>query len=140
MLGVVANELKPAYLLTGSDRPKIARALRRLRERIGDDSTEHLNARDASAADVIASCNAMGLFGGEDGRLVIVEEAERWKAPDVKELSGYLAAPSPSTVQGISTTASSGRPGRAPSLRTSTTWTSPVPAWSEAMSRTAASE
>lgn len=98
MLGSVANELKPAYLLTGTDRPKIARALRRLRERIGDDSTEHLNARDASAADVIASCNAMGLFGGEDGRLVIVEEAERWKAPDVKELAAYLAAPSPATV------------------------------------------
>ncbi|HEV7133871.1 MAG TPA: DNA polymerase III subunit delta [Gaiellaceae bacterium] len=94
----MANELKPAYLLTGTDRPKIARALRRLRERIGDDSTEHLNARDASAADVIASCNAMGLFGGEDGRLVIVEEAERWKAPDVKELAAYLAAPSPATV------------------------------------------
>lgn len=96
MLGVVATELKPAYLLTGSDRPKIARALRRLRERIGDDATEHLNARDASAEDVIASCNSMGLFGGE--RLVIVEEAERWKAADVKEIAGYLGAPAPSTV------------------------------------------
>jgi DNA polymerase III subunit delta len=96
MLGVVATELKPAYLLTGSDRPKIARALRRLRERIGDDATEHLNAREASAEDVIASCNSMGLFGGE--RLVIVEEAERWKAADVKEIAGYLAAPAPATV------------------------------------------
>jgi DNA polymerase-3 subunit delta len=97
MLGSVAtNELKPAYLLTGSDRPKIARALRRLRDRIGDDATEHLNARDASAEDVIAACNSMGLFGGE--RLVIVEEAERWKAADVKEIAGYLAAPAPATV------------------------------------------
>ncbi len=97
MLGSVATtELKPAYLLTGSDRPKIARALRRLRDRIGDDATEHLNARDASAEDVIASCNSMGLFGGE--RLVIVEEAERWKAADVKEITGYLAAPAPATV------------------------------------------
>jgi DNA polymerase-3 subunit delta len=96
MLGVVATELKPAYLLTGSDRPKIARALRRLRERIGDDATEHLNARDATAGEVIASCNSMGLFGGE--RLVIVEEPERWKAADVKEITGYLAAPAPSTV------------------------------------------
>jgi len=96
MLGVVATELKPAYLLTGSDRPKIARALRRLRERIGDDATEHLNARDASAEDVIASCNSMGLFGGE--RLVIVEEVERWKAADVKEIAAYLAAPAPATV------------------------------------------
>jgi DNA polymerase-3 subunit delta len=96
MLGVVATELKPAYLLTGSDRPKIARALRRLRERIGDDATEHLNAREASAGDVIASCNSMGLFGGE--RLVIVDDVERWKAADVKEIAGYLAAPAPATV------------------------------------------
>jgi DNA polymerase III subunit delta len=96
MLVVVATELKSAYLLTGSDRPKISRALHRLRERIGDDATEHLNARDASAADVIASCNSMGLFGGE--RLVIVEEPERWKAADVKEIAGYLASPAPSTV------------------------------------------
>jgi DNA polymerase-3 subunit delta len=72
------------------------RALRRLRDRIGDDATEHLNARDASAADVIASCNSMGLFGGE--RLVVVEEVERWKAADVKELGAYLAAPAPATV------------------------------------------
>ncbi|HEX7525651.1 MAG TPA: DNA polymerase III subunit delta [Gaiellaceae bacterium] len=93
---MATSELKPAYLLTGSDRPKIVRALRRLRDRIGDDATEHLNARDASAEDVIASCNSMGLFGGE--RLVIVEEAERWKAADVKEIAGYLAAPAPATV------------------------------------------
>ncbi len=40
MLGFVATtELKPVYLLTGSDRPKIVRALRRLRDRIGDDAT-----------------------------------------------------------------------------------------------------
>jgi DNA polymerase III subunit delta len=96
MLGNVATELKPAYLLTGSDRPKIVRALRRLRDRIGDDATEHLDARDASAADVIASCNSMGLFGGE--RLVVVEGVERWKAADVKELAAYLAAPAPATV------------------------------------------
>lgn len=96
MLPVMATELKPAYLLTGSDRPKIARALRRLRDRIGDDATEHLSARDASAEDVIAACNSMGLFGGE--RLVIVDEADRWKAADVKEIVAYLAAPAPSTV------------------------------------------
>jgi DNA polymerase-3 subunit delta len=97
MLAVVASDLKPVYLLTGTDRPKIARAVRRLRDRFGDDSTEHLNAREAAAADVIAACNALGLFGGE-GRLVIVDEVDRWKAPEVKELAGYLASPSPETV------------------------------------------
>ncbi|HXY80024.1 MAG TPA: DNA polymerase III subunit delta [Gaiellaceae bacterium] len=93
----MANELKPVYLLTGSDRPKIARALRRLRERIGDDATEHLNTREATGADTAAACNALGLFVGE-GRLVIVEEVERWKVADVKDVVGYLASPAPATV------------------------------------------
>src|SRR5436305_289669 len=77
----MASDLKPVYLLTGTDRPKIARAVRRLRDRFGDDSTEHLSARAATAADVIGSCNAMGLFGGGDGRLVIVDDVDAWKAP-----------------------------------------------------------
>ena len=98
MLGDVgANELKPVYLLHGSDRPKIARAVRRLRDRIGDESTEHLNAREAAGLDVVGACNAMGLFTGE-GRLVIVDEVERWKAADVKEVAAYLASPAPATV------------------------------------------
>ena len=97
MLGIVANELKPVYLLTGSDRPKITRALRRLRERIGDDATEHLNARETSGEDAVASCNSLGLFVGE-GRLVIVAEVDRWKAADVKNVAAYLASPAPATV------------------------------------------
>jgi DNA polymerase III subunit delta len=98
MLAVVAStELKPVYLLMGSDRPKIARAVRRLRDRLGDDSTEHLNAREAGGPDVVAACNAMGLFVAE-GRLVIVNEVERWKAADVKEVVAYLTAPAPGTV------------------------------------------
>jgi DNA polymerase-3 subunit delta len=97
MLAVVASELEPVYLLHGSDRPKIARAVRRLRERIGDESTEHLNAREAGGADVVAACNALGLFLGE-ARLVIVDEVERWKSADVKEIAAYLGAPAPATV------------------------------------------
>jgi DNA polymerase-3 subunit delta len=98
MLGAVAaNELKPVYLLHGSDRPKIARAVRRLRDRIGDQATEHLSAREGAGPDVVAACNAMGLFTGE-GRLVIVDEVERWKAADVKEVAAYLASPAPATV------------------------------------------
>jgi DNA polymerase III subunit delta len=94
---MAASELKPAYLLSGSDRPKIARALRRLRDRIGDDATEQLSAREATGDDAVAACNAMGLFVG-NGRLVIVDEAERWKADDVKAVAEYLASPAPATV------------------------------------------
>ncbi len=71
--------------------------MRRLRDRIGEDSTEHLSAREATGADVVASCNALGLFVGE-GRLVIVDEPERWKAADVKDVVAYLASPAPATV------------------------------------------
>ncbi|MGH3049791.1 MAG: DNA polymerase III subunit delta [Gaiellaceae bacterium] len=94
---MAAPALKPVYLLTGSDKPKTARALQRLRERIGEDAVEHLYAAAASGEDAVASCNAMGLFGGE-GRLVIVEEVDRWKAADFKAIAEYLAAPSPTTV------------------------------------------
>jgi DNA polymerase-3 subunit delta len=97
MLGVVASDLKAVYLLHGSDRPKIARAVRRLRERMGEDATEHVSAREATGADAVAACNALGLFVGE-GRLVIVDETERWKAADVKDVAAYLTAPAPATV------------------------------------------
>ena len=93
----MAAELKPAYLIVGSDRPKIARALRRLRSRSGEESLEATSARDASGDDVVASCNSLGLFGGGD-RLVVVSEVERWKAADVKAVAAYLENPSPQTV------------------------------------------
>jgi DNA polymerase-3 subunit delta len=93
----VSAELKAAYLLTGTDRPKIDRALHRLRDRFGDDSVERLSARDTSGEDAVAACNAMGLFAA-GGRLVLVDEVERWKAADAKAVAEYLAAPAPDTV------------------------------------------
>jgi DNA polymerase III subunit delta len=94
---VAAEPLKPAYLLTGSDRPKIARALARLRSRFADETVEHLFADSASGEDAIAACNALGLFGG-GGRLVIVEGVERWKDADADAVAGYLVDPTPETV------------------------------------------
>jgi DNA polymerase III subunit delta len=85
------------YLLTGSDRPKIQRALRRLRDRIGEGAAELLSADAASGEDAVAACNSMGLLGG-GRRLVIVEGVERWKTADVKAVSAYLASPAPDTV------------------------------------------
>jgi DNA polymerase III subunit delta len=90
-------ELAAAYLITGTDRPKVTRALRRLRERVGEAATEILSAQDANGDDVAAACNALGLFTVER-RLVAVENVERWKAPDVKALEAYLKAPAPATV------------------------------------------
>jgi DNA polymerase-3 subunit delta len=84
-------------MITGSDRPKVGRAIRRLRDRFGEDALEHLTAFEASGDDVVAACNAMGLFAG-DGRLVLVDAVERWKAGDAKAVVEYISAPSPETV------------------------------------------
>jgi DNA polymerase-3 subunit delta len=94
----VAETLKPAYLIVGSDGPKVTRAVHRLRARIGEESVQLLSAREASGEDAVAACNALGLFAAGGGRLVVVQDAESWKAPDVKAFAAYLNAPAPDTV------------------------------------------
>ena len=89
-----SEPLRSVYLLTGSDRPKHLRALRRLRARFGPEAVEQLAADSTSGADAVAACNALGLFGGhEGGRLVIVEGVERWRKADVEAVRAYLANP-----------------------------------------------
>jgi DNA polymerase-3 subunit delta len=90
-------ELAAVYLITGTDRPKVARALRRLRDRVGDEATEVLSAHEAGGEEVVAACNALGLFTVER-RLVVVADVERWKAADLKTLEEYLRRPAPTTV------------------------------------------
>ena len=92
----MAEELKAAYLLAGSDRPKIDRALERLRRRFADDAVERRSASETSGEDAVAACNALGLFAG-DGRLIVVDGVEAWKAPDAKAIAAYLKAPAPAT-------------------------------------------
>ena len=93
----MAAELKPVYLITGADRPKIQRALKRLRDRIGEGAVELLSANDVGGEEAVAACNSMGLLGG-GRRLVIVDDVERWKAADVKVITAYLSSPAPNTV------------------------------------------
>jgi DNA polymerase-3 subunit delta len=92
----MADELKPAYLLGGTDRPKVDRAVQRLRSRFGADAVETYAAVDAGGADVVAACNALGLFAG-DGRLIVVDGVEGWRAEDAKQVAAYLKAPAPAT-------------------------------------------
>jgi len=90
-------QLKPVYLISGSDRPKIRLALERLRNHFEEGAVEILAADDHPAEDAVAACNALGLFGGER-RLVIVEDVDAWKSPEAKVVAEYLKSPAPETV------------------------------------------
>lgn len=96
MARVSSESLRPVYLLTGTDKPKISRALERLRARFPDGAVEHLSADVSTGDEAVAACNALGLFEG--GRLVVVEGVDRWKAADAKRVAGYLDDPTPGTV------------------------------------------
>jgi DNA polymerase III subunit delta len=95
------------YLLTGSDRPKIATALGRLRGHFAPEAIEAVSALDTSGEAVVALCNAGSLFG--DARLVVVEDVDGrrdsdrrlkggWKAADIAAISSYVGDPAPGTV------------------------------------------
>ena len=77
MGGMAASELKPAYVVSGEDRPKIEHALGRLRARFDPAAVERVVAAGpdgASGADVVMICNAGSLLG--DARLVLVTEVD----------------------------------------------------------------
>jgi DNA polymerase-3 subunit delta len=93
----VADELKPVYLIAGGDRPKVDRAVSRLRSRFDEDAVELHDAAETPGDDAVAACNALGLFGS-GARLIVVSGVEAWKADDAKAVAAYLGAPTPSTV------------------------------------------
>ena len=92
----MADELKPAYLIAGGDRPKVDRAVARLRGRFDPDAVEIHHGAETSGEDTVAACNALGLFGA-GSRLVLVDDVGGWKAPDAKAIADYLKAPAPGT-------------------------------------------
>ena len=106
---MAGSELKPAYVVSGDDRPKVEVALERLRGRFDSGAIERFVAAGggASGADVVAACNAGSLLG--DARLVLVTEVDGrrgdwnrltggWKAADIDAVAEYLRAPAPGTV------------------------------------------
>jgi DNA polymerase III subunit delta len=101
------QDLKPVYLLTGSDRPKIEKALHRLRGRFPPEAAEVVSALETTGPAAVTLCNSGSLFG--DARLVVVEDVDGrrdadgrlkggWKAADVQAVGAYLGAPAPATV------------------------------------------
>src|SRR3954447_17619441 len=101
-LGLVPSRepLLPAYLICGSDRPKVELAIRRLRHRVEEEggAVEAYGAGGEAPVgpdEVAAACNALGLFGGV--RLILVTGVEAWEKTPLDLLLAYIAAPAPDT-------------------------------------------
>ena len=103
-----STPLKPVYLITGNDRPKVDVALARLRDRVGEDAVERHSASEITGGDAVGLCNAGALFAGE-ARVVLVEDVDgrrnqdgrlvgAWKKADLEAVVEYVGDPAPGTV------------------------------------------
>lgn len=89
-------ELGPVYMILGSDRPKVARALSRLRAHFSDEAVEEFDLSLTPLDDVLASCQMPGLFA--DRKLVVVVGADNLKAAEIDPLITYVGNPDPTAV------------------------------------------
>ena len=96
--------LKPVYLIVGNDRPKVRRAVRRLRRRVVAESGSDINVaafeveKEKTAAalrDVLDAADTPGFALGT--RLLLVFNAHHFKAKERKELLAYVHDPMPGT-------------------------------------------
>jgi DNA polymerase III subunit delta len=104
ILRAVASEptpLRPAYLIYGSDRSRVRRAVARLRQRVTEESGSDLSvtvfdAAESEAAEVIAAAETPSFVLGL--RLILVTNLQSWKSPQRKRLAAYFADPMPETI------------------------------------------
>lgn len=85
--------LKPVYGIWGEDRGKVDRAVARLQHRVVDEGglpPDEFDATGDLADDVVGVCQTLSFSGR---RLVIVRNAEAWRAGDVGPLLSYLESP-----------------------------------------------
>jgi len=92
--------LRPAYLIFGNDRPKVRRAVTRLRKRVVEEAGNDLNlavfdAEEHSVAAVLEAASMPGLTLGT--RHLLVLNAHKWPAKSRQALAGYLHDPMPDT-------------------------------------------
>ena len=88
------DDLKPAYLIAGGDRPKVDRAVARLRGRFDADAVEVHDAAEATGEDAVAACNALGLFGS-GGAARRVRRRRGLEGARREGVAEYLKSPAP---------------------------------------------
>jgi DNA polymerase III subunit delta len=96
--------LKPVYLIVGSDRPKVRRAVQKLRRRVVAESGSDINVASfevesnrtaAALREVVDAAASPGFALGT--RLLLVFDAHHFKAKERKELIAYIQDPMPGT-------------------------------------------
>jgi DNA polymerase-3 subunit delta len=92
------TELAPAYLICGSDLPKVRRAVERLRRRVFEETSSDLNitlldARSQSAGAVVEVADTPTFTLGT--RLVLVSAADKWPVAERERIAVYLDDPAP---------------------------------------------
>ena len=99
-----AAPLLPAYLIIGTDRPKVRRAVARLRQRVIDEAGSDINVVvvDAEHDPVEVLLDAAASPGLTLGtRLLLVLNGHKWKVKARQQIVAYLQDPMPETCLAI---------------------------------------
>jgi DNA polymerase III subunit delta len=99
-----ASALLPAYLIIGTDRPKVRRAVARLRQRVIDEAGSDLNvvvldAEHDQVEVLLQAAESPGLTFGT--RLLLVFNGHKWKVKARQQVVAYLQDPMPDTCVAI---------------------------------------
>ena len=99
-----APALLPAYLIIGTDRPKVRRAVARLRQRVIDEAGSDLNvvvfdAEHDQVEALLQAAESPGLTFGT--RLLLVLNGHKWKVKARQQVVAYLLDPMPDTCVAI---------------------------------------
>jgi DNA polymerase III subunit delta len=98
--GADLTDLKPVYLIYGTEELLLERAEKRLRDRLAavadlDFNMETFDGTQASADDVVNAANTMPFMS--ERRLVIVRDVDKMDAADLERLAAYAKDPAPYT-------------------------------------------
>ena len=94
------SDLKPLYLIYGSEELLLQRAVKRLRDRLAavadvDFNLETFSGESATADDIVNAANTLPFLS--ERRLVIVSDVDRLDAAAIESLTTYAKDPAPST-------------------------------------------
>ncbi len=98
------DPLKPVYLIVGSDRPKVRRAVQQLRRRVIAESGSDINVASFEVEKLTTAATLRALIEAADSpgfalgtRLLLVFNAHQFNVKERKELLAYIHDPMPGT-------------------------------------------